>query len=341
MEVVTYKKFYNTESAEELLSNDYDYVVDAIDIVSSKIDLIIRCNEMGIPIISSMGAGNKLDPTGFEVTDIYKTSVCPLAKVMRHELRKRGVKKLKVVYSKEEPIKLDENYGAAYYYKSQSLIRNEKDKEALVVIDRAIELCLQKIDRFYDLKGSIRMGENNFEDALLQFIKAIENNPSSSEYYYSAGNALNDLKRYGEAVDYFKKSADIDPDQVNCYINISYSLYNIEKFEECIEYCNRAIELDENDVTSHQNEGWAYYRLGNLEKAEEEYSIALKLDGNNIDVLSLKLNILKNKNLYKDALLVCDRILEINPDYSNVKKVKEEFLQKTDSKKGFLKSLFK
>lgn len=109
MEVVTYKKFYNTESAEELLSKEYDYVVDAIDIVSSKIDLVIRCNEMGIPIISSMGAGNKLDPTSFEVTDIYKTSVCPLAKVMRHELRKRGVKKLKVVYSKEEPIKLDEN----------------------------------------------------------------------------------------------------------------------------------------------------------------------------------------------------------------------------------------
>jgi tRNA A37 threonylcarbamoyladenosine dehydratase len=108
MEVVTYKKFYNTESAEELLSKDYDYVVDAIDTVSGKIDLVIRCNEMGIPIISSMGAGNKLDPTSFEVTDIYKTSVCPLAKVMRHELRKRGIKKLKVVSSKEEPIKPDE-----------------------------------------------------------------------------------------------------------------------------------------------------------------------------------------------------------------------------------------
>lgn len=109
IEVVTYKKFYNADSADELLSREYDYVVDAIDTVSGKIDLAVRCTQMGIPIISSMGAGNKLNPTGFEVTDLYKTSVDPLAKVMRHELRKRGIKKLKVVYSKEEPIKPDEN----------------------------------------------------------------------------------------------------------------------------------------------------------------------------------------------------------------------------------------
>lgn len=109
IEVVNHKKFYNSESAEELLSKDYDYVVDAIDTVSGKIDLAVRCTEMGIPIISSMGAGNKLDPTGFEVMDLYKTSMCPLAKVMRYELRKRGIKKLKVVCSKEAPIKPDES----------------------------------------------------------------------------------------------------------------------------------------------------------------------------------------------------------------------------------------
>lgn len=109
MKVETYKKFYTSESAEELLSKDYDYVVDAIDTVSGKIDLAVRCTEMEIPIISSMGAGNKLDPAGFEVMDLFKTSVCPLAKVMRYELRKRGIKKLKVVCSKEQPIKPDED----------------------------------------------------------------------------------------------------------------------------------------------------------------------------------------------------------------------------------------
>lgn len=103
--VVTYNKFYNEDTSKELLSLEYDYVVDAIDTVSSKIDLIVKCSKMNIPIISSLGAGNKLDPTKFEVSDIYKTSVCPLAKVLRYELRKRGVERLKVVYSKESPIK--------------------------------------------------------------------------------------------------------------------------------------------------------------------------------------------------------------------------------------------
>ncbi len=99
--IITYKEFYDSENAEKLLYNDYDYVVDAIDTVDSKLDLIERCKKFGIPIISSMGMGNKLDPTKLEVSDIYDTSVCSLAKVMRRQLRKRGVKDLKVVYSKE------------------------------------------------------------------------------------------------------------------------------------------------------------------------------------------------------------------------------------------------
>ena len=96
---------YNAETAESMLSEEYDYVVDAIDMVTSKIDLVVRCKEKNIPIISAMGAANKMDPTRLEVSDIYKTSVCPLAKVMRQELKKRRVKKLKVVYSKETPLK--------------------------------------------------------------------------------------------------------------------------------------------------------------------------------------------------------------------------------------------
>lgn len=106
IEIVTYKKFYSSETADELVSSEYDYVVDAVDTVSAKIDLAVRCTSMGVPIISSMGAGNKLDPTKFQVMDLYKTTVCPLAKVMRYELRKRGINKLKVVCSTEPPIKL-------------------------------------------------------------------------------------------------------------------------------------------------------------------------------------------------------------------------------------------
>lgn len=93
--------FYSPEVADQYDFSEYTYIVDAIDTVTAKLELVMRAEEKNIPIISCMGAGNKLDPTAFEVSDIYKTSVCPLAKVMRKELRARGVKKLKVVYSKE------------------------------------------------------------------------------------------------------------------------------------------------------------------------------------------------------------------------------------------------
>ena len=102
--VRTYKLFYLPENADTFDLTAYDYIVDAIDTVSGKIVLIGGANAVNTPIISSMGTGNKLDPTAFAVTDIYKTSVCPLARVMRAELKKRGIKKLKVLYSKETPI---------------------------------------------------------------------------------------------------------------------------------------------------------------------------------------------------------------------------------------------
>lgn len=103
--VRTYKTFYMPDTADQFDFSAYDYVVDAIDTVTGKLELIEQAQKAGTPIISSMGAGNKMDPTAFEVTDLYKTSVCPLAKVMRRECKKRGIKKLKVVYSKEEPIR--------------------------------------------------------------------------------------------------------------------------------------------------------------------------------------------------------------------------------------------
>ena len=103
--VNTYQTFYLPEKAEEFDLSQYDYIVDAIDTVTAKLDLIVRATEGGIPIISCMGCGNRFDPTALVVTDIYKTSMDPLAKVMRTELRKRGVPALKVVYSTEPPIR--------------------------------------------------------------------------------------------------------------------------------------------------------------------------------------------------------------------------------------------
>lgn len=103
--VRAYKCFYLPETKDQFNFSEYDYVIDAVDTVTAKISLIMQANEAGTKIISCMGAGNKLDPTAFEVSDIYKTSICPLARVMRRELKKRGVKKLKVVYSKEKALR--------------------------------------------------------------------------------------------------------------------------------------------------------------------------------------------------------------------------------------------
>ena len=112
--VTVHKCFYMPENKDDFDFSLYSYIVDAVDTVTAKIQLVMQANECNVPVISSMGAGNKLNPAAFEVTDIYKTSVCPLAKVMRRELKKRNVKKLKVVYSKEEPIKPVEDEVADY-----------------------------------------------------------------------------------------------------------------------------------------------------------------------------------------------------------------------------------
>ncbi len=101
--VEVHKCFFLPENADDFPFGEYDYIVDAVDTVTAKISLVMKAQEMNVPIISSMGAGNKLDASQFRVADIYKTKVCPLAKVMRRELKKRGVKKLKVVYSEEQP----------------------------------------------------------------------------------------------------------------------------------------------------------------------------------------------------------------------------------------------
>lgn len=105
IQVNTYKTFYMPDTADQFDFSQYDYVVDAIDTITGKLELVMQAHKAGTPIICSMGAGNKLDPTAFRVADIYKTSVDPLARVMRHELRKRGIKKLKVVYSEEPPMR--------------------------------------------------------------------------------------------------------------------------------------------------------------------------------------------------------------------------------------------
>ena len=106
--VEIYREFYMADSETNIITEELSYAVDCVDTIMAKIAIICKCNEIGIPAISSMGTGNKLDPTMFEVADIYETSVCPLARIMKKDLRKRNIEKLKVVYSKEQPINTNE-----------------------------------------------------------------------------------------------------------------------------------------------------------------------------------------------------------------------------------------
>lgn len=129
--VQIYQEFFMPES-KEILDNTISYIVDSVDTVTAKIELVLRAEKLNIPIISSMGTGNKLDPTKFEVTDIYKTQVCPLAKVMRKELKTRGIKKLKVVYSKEEPIKSFNILKNSNYVENIDCIENIKRGKGLI-----------------------------------------------------------------------------------------------------------------------------------------------------------------------------------------------------------------
>ncbi len=114
--VNTHNTFYLPKNSKEFNLSSYDYIIDAVDTVTAKIELITKAQEANTPIISCMGTGNKLDPTKFEITDIYKTSVCPLAKVMRYELKNRNIKKLKVLYSKEIPVKTESRTPASIAY---------------------------------------------------------------------------------------------------------------------------------------------------------------------------------------------------------------------------------
>lgn len=129
-QVRMYKCFYLPETAGDFDFSCYDYVVDAVDTVTAKIDIVMRAQEAGVPVISCMGTGNKLNPAMLEVADIYETSVCPLAKVMRHELKKRGIKKLKVVYSKEVPLRPKETEGKEEESGQEEAERTERERRS-------------------------------------------------------------------------------------------------------------------------------------------------------------------------------------------------------------------
>ncbi|WP_160678254.1 tetratricopeptide repeat protein [Clostridium sp. C8-1-8] len=245
----------------------------------------------------------------------------------------------------DKAIEINVNNGGSYYYKVQCLLSGSREEEALNLLNTVLELQdIQFKDSFYELKGNIMERRNDYNQALDLYKKAITSDPNYAPYYYAAGHIFNELENYEEALRYFYKSIELDPDQRNCYVNISYSLYCLGKYEACIENCNKALEIDPDYVVAHQNKGWSYYKLQRIAEAEKECSLALKLDGNNLDILLLKLRLLNYKGLYQEALLVCDRMLEIDNHNTSAMEAKQELMKKisgeSNQKKGLFKSLF-
>ena len=148
--VTVHKCFFLPENSGDFDFSKYTYVVDAIDTVTAKIELIIKAQEAGVPIISSMGTGNKLDPSKLEITDIYKTEMCPLARVMRTELKKRKIPKLKVVYSKEQPIKVQKKEDNQITSEKQGRIKDVPGSVAFVPPVAGLMIAGQVI---CDIKG--------------------------------------------------------------------------------------------------------------------------------------------------------------------------------------------
>lgn len=233
----------------------------------------------------------------------------------------------------DDAIKLNKYYGEAYFYKAQSLFYSSRQNEALSVLDEAIALKPQHIDRFYNSKGWMLKNQKEFEKAVVEYKNAVEHESSSDKYYYSLGYALNEIDKYGEAIEYLDKSIELNPNNLDSYISKSYAFYSLGKFNECIECCNKAIELDPEYVVAHEHKGWALYKLKSIKEAEEELNIGFKLDRNNMNLFLLKLRILEYKNLHKHALIICNRMLELDENNEDAKKARAEILDKINQSK--------
>lgn len=245
----------------------------------------------------------------------------------------------------EEIIEKDSSCAIAYFHITLCWLKLSNPEAAIAVADKAIVQEYGYLDRFHNLKGIAFQELNRYDKGLEEYRKALSYNPTVSGYYYSLGRCLNELDRYEEAIEYLKKYIELEPEDADGYVSMGYSLYKEGRFQECIEYCDKAIEISPDYTTPHQNKGWALLKLNRIEEAEKACAIALKLDGNHEGILLLKLRLLYLRNLYQDSLIVCDRILELNPRDEETKNLRQELIDKINEankeKTGFFKSLFK
>ncbi|MEN2776962.1 tetratricopeptide repeat protein [Acetivibrio clariflavus] len=240
----------------------------------------------------------------------------------------------------DNAIKKDERYSVACYYKILSLLNSSRNDEALKTLDNSINMKLENLDRFYELKGDFYAFQYRYNEAISEYKKAIEENPYCAAYYYSLGYNLGNISEFEKALKYLDKAIEIDPSIPSYYISRSHAYYSLGKYKECIEDCDRALQIESEYLPALRNKAWACYKLDRIEEAEKLCQTALKQDGSNINLLYLKLYILRYKGLNQEALIVCDRIQELDPDDKEIFTIREELLNSVKSKKGFFSSIF-
>ncbi|TYQ18107.1 UNVERIFIED_CONTAM: Tfp pilus assembly protein PilF [Acetivibrio alkalicellulosi] len=238
-------------------------------------------------------------------------------------------------------IELNEGLEDSYFYKALCLLNQSKREEAISVLEEGLKINPDFSARFHLLSGDIFYELSQYDAAYNSYQMALKFNSSNANVYYSIGAVLVEKSKFDHAISYFDKALEYDPSMVRVYIDKSHTLYQLGKFNECIECCDKAIELEADSVTAYQNKAWALYSLNKIDEAQKNCYYALKLNPNSENLLGLKLEILRKKELFKDALIVADRLLEVTPDSQYTKDIKNDIMTLQNNPFKKIKTLFK
>lgn len=224
----------------------------------------------------------------------------------------------------------------ANYYLLLSQMNSGDFDEALQKLNNILNTEINNKDRFHDLKGQILFERKKYKDCIAEYVKAIEINPDSADYYYRIAQANNELKKYGEAIKYFDLAIEKDPSELAVYIGKSFALYEMGKYKECAAECDLVLQTDPSILSAYQNKAWSLFMAGDVAGAESVCTEGLKINGSYLNLLELKLELYKRKEMVDEGLAVINRMLEIDPDNKNILNERELLLNYKKRKTSLL-----
>lgn len=239
----------------------------------------------------------------------------------------------------ETSITNNNNIEDANYYMILGLMNSGNSHEAFKDLNIIIKTNINNKDKFHYLKGEILFSWEKYEDCIIEYKKAIAISPDSA-YYYCIGKANNELNRHEEAIKYFNLAIEKDPSDLDAYLDKSFALYEIGKYKECAAECDIVLKTDPNILLAYQNKAWSLFMTGNITEAEVTCNEGLNIDGNYINLLDLKLQIYKKKDMLNEGLAVINRIIEIDPDNKNILNERELLMKHNKRKTGLLGRIF-